>query len=103
MDSSDSDFNCSDLITDSDSEKMDKKQSRESDNSDSVLADDKATQQMINAQILRQLHSISKRLEKFKESQCKKTTDLSKIKNETSKQVSNDKGKNHHHKTWKNR
>ena len=83
-DNSNSDLNCSDVINMSDTSNiLDQKFSDEDEN---VIVDTSSgsaefsLQALMNQEILNQLQQIGKRLDKLKETGCKKTSNVEKIK-----------------------
>ena len=82
---SESDLNCSDVINQSDTEQMEEKDNLGSTSSKDKSTSNSITQQMINAQILAQLTSISHRLENIEKPKCKKTADPTKAKQNKNK------------------
>ena len=81
--SSDSEFNCSDVINASDSDSdFSKFTTEQSGTSDSHALD---TQTIINQQILAQLTDIGQRLQKLEKTDCKKSNDVTKHKNKSTR------------------
>ena len=71
-DSSISDFNCSELVHNSDNKKTGETEDKDFDN---PKQGEITAQQMINSQILNQLYLISQRLNKTEMTQCENTNE----------------------------